>query len=87
MQVVNPGQARLDHPVWVAAIRSGCDVLVSGDRTHFGAGFGRGPLLHSIQLRPRALHDRVPFLELGLDVRIELGGGRAAQFHAQRREA
>jgi predicted nucleic acid-binding protein len=29
-----------DRPVLAAAIRSGCDHLVTGDRTHFGALFG-----------------------------------------------
>jgi predicted nucleic acid-binding protein len=30
-----------DRPVLAAAIRAGCDVLVTGDRTHFGPGYGR----------------------------------------------
>jgi uncharacterized protein len=30
-----------DRPVLTAAIRWRCDVLVTGDRTHFGAGYGR----------------------------------------------
>jgi uncharacterized protein len=30
-----------DRPVLIAAIRLRCDVLVTGDRTHFGAGCGR----------------------------------------------
>ena len=43
-----------DRPVLAAAIRLCCDVLVTGDRTHFGAGYGRafdGVTLHS----PRTL--------------------------------
>lgn len=43
-----------DRPVLAAAIRLGCDVLVTGDRTHFGRGFGKsfhGVTVHS----PRAL--------------------------------
>lgn len=43
-----------DRPVLAAAIRLGCDVLVTGDRTHFGAGFGKtfaGVTIHS----PRSL--------------------------------
>jgi hypothetical protein len=30
-----------DRPVLAAAIRLGCDALVTGDRTYFGAGYGR----------------------------------------------
>ncbi len=30
-----------DRPVLLAAISSRCDVLVTGDRTHFGPGYGR----------------------------------------------
>ena len=30
-----------DRPALAAAIRLHCDALVTGDRTHFGAGFGR----------------------------------------------
>ena len=30
-----------DRPVLAAAIRLGCDVLVTGDRRHFGVGYGR----------------------------------------------
>lgn len=43
-----------DRPVLAAAIRLRCDVLVTGDRTHFGAGYGQafdGVALHS----PRSL--------------------------------
>ena len=43
-----------DRPVLAAAIRLGCEVLVTGDRTHFGAGYGRefgGVVIHS----PRSL--------------------------------
>lgn len=43
-----------DRPVLAAAIRLRCDVLVTGDRTHFGAGYGRtfgGVTIHS----PRSL--------------------------------
>jgi predicted nucleic acid-binding protein len=39
-----------DRPVLAAAIRLGCDVLVTGDRTHFGALFGsrlQGVEIHS----------------------------------------
>lgn len=45
-----------DRPVLSAAIRLGCDVLVTGDRTHFGAGYGKeygGVTIHS----PRSLLD------------------------------
>lgn len=47
-----------DQPVLLAAIRLGCDVLVTGDRTHFGAGYGRafeGVTVHS----PRSLAERI----------------------------
>jgi predicted nucleic acid-binding protein len=43
-----------DRPVLAAAIRLKCDALVTGDRTHFGAGYGRsfgGVTIHS----PRSL--------------------------------
>jgi predicted nucleic acid-binding protein len=43
-----------DRPVLAAAIRQGCDALVTGDRTHFGALYGRtihGVAIHS----PRSL--------------------------------
>ena len=43
-----------DRPVLAAAIRLRCDALATGDRTHFGAGYGRvigGVAIHS----PRSL--------------------------------
>jgi uncharacterized protein len=43
-----------DRPVLAAAIRLRCDALVTGDRTHFGPGYGRafgGVTIHS----PRSL--------------------------------
>jgi predicted nucleic acid-binding protein len=30
-----------DAPILAAAVHAGCDVLVTGDRTHFGALYGR----------------------------------------------
>jgi predicted nucleic acid-binding protein len=47
-----------DRPVLAAAIRLGCDVLITGDRTHFGAGYGRrfGSVL---VLSPRGLAERL----------------------------
>jgi rRNA-processing protein FCF1 len=45
-----------DRPVLAAAIRLQCNVLVTGDRTHFGAGYGKafgGVTIHS----PRSLAD------------------------------
>ena len=42
----------------LAAIRLGCDALVTGDRTHFGSGYSRafeGVTIHS----PRSLAERV----------------------------
>jgi predicted nucleic acid-binding protein len=47
-----------DRPVLAAAIRLHCDALVTGDRTHFGAGYGRsfgGVTVHS----PRALAEQL----------------------------
>ena len=47
-----------DRPVLAAAIRLRCDVLVTGDRTHFGAAYGRsfsGVAVHS----PRSLAERL----------------------------
>jgi hypothetical protein len=47
-----------DRPVLAAAIRLRCDALVTGDRTHFGAGYGRdfgGVVIHS----PRSLAEQV----------------------------
>lgn len=46
--------AEKDRPVLAAAIRLRCDVLVTGDRTHFGVGYGKvfgGVTIHS----PRTL--------------------------------
>jgi uncharacterized protein len=47
-----------DRPVLAAALRLGCDVLVTGDRTHFGALYGRtvvGVKIHS----PRSLAEEL----------------------------
>jgi len=47
-----------DRPVLAAAARLRCDVLVTGDRTHFGSGYGRsfaGVTVHS----PRSLAELV----------------------------
>ncbi len=47
-----------DRPVLAAAIRLGCDALVTGDRTHFGAGYGQtfgGVTIHS----PRTRAERI----------------------------
>ena len=43
-----------DRPVLAAAVRLGCEALVTGDRTHFGALYGKavgGVTIHS----PRSL--------------------------------
>ena len=48
-----------DRPVLAAAIRLGCQVLVTGDRTHFGALYGKtlgGVKIHS----PRSLAEMLP---------------------------
>jgi predicted nucleic acid-binding protein len=47
-----------DRPVLAAAIRRRCDALVTGDRTHFGAGYGRafgGVMVHS----PRSMAEQL----------------------------
>jgi len=47
-----------DRPVLSAAVRLGCDVRLTGDRTHFGAGYGRkfgGVTIHS----PRMLAELI----------------------------
>jgi hypothetical protein len=44
--------------VLAAAIRLRCDALVTGDRTHFGAGYGRafgGVMVHS----PRSMAEQL----------------------------
>lgn len=49
-----------DRPVLAAAIRQGCDALVTGDRTHFGALYGRaihGVAVHSPRSLAEALLD------------------------------
>lgn len=47
-QTITASQAELvnwlpekDRPVLLAAIALGCDALVTGDKTHFGAGYGQ----------------------------------------------
>ena len=47
-----------DRPVLEAAIRLRCDALLTGDRTHFGAGYGRtyaGVTIHSPRTLAEAL--------------------------------
>jgi predicted nucleic acid-binding protein len=47
-----------DRPVLAAAMRLRCDALVTGDRTHFGPGYGRtfgGVTIHM----PRSLAEQV----------------------------
>ena len=47
-----------DRPVLAAAIHLHCDALVTGDRSHFGAGYGRkvgGVVIHS----PRSLAEHL----------------------------
>lgn len=47
-----------DRPVLAAAIRLGCEALITGDRRHFGSAFGRtvgGVAIHS----PRSLAEAV----------------------------
>lgn len=50
--------AEKDRPVLAAAIRLACDALVTGDRTHFGAFFGKtltGVKIYSPALLAEAL--------------------------------
>ena len=47
-----------DRPVLAAAIRAGCAILVTGDRTHFGPLYGRvvgGVTIHSPRSMAEAL--------------------------------
>lgn len=47
-----------DRPVLAAAIGLGCDALVTGDRTHFGPGYGR--VFAGVAIRsPRSLAERL----------------------------
>lgn len=51
-----------DQPVLAAAVRCGCDALVTGDRTHFGALYGKsvsGVTIHS----PRSLAQALSLVE------------------------
>jgi predicted nucleic acid-binding protein len=65
VQVTQPPQevnwlAEKDRPVVAAAMRLRCDALVTGDRTHFGAGYGRvfgGVMIHSPRSLAQALFD------------------------------
>lgn len=41
-----------DAPILAAAVRARCDVLVTGDRTHFGAVYGRR--LRGVEVLPPA---------------------------------
>jgi predicted nucleic acid-binding protein len=53
------GLPEKDRPVFAAAMRGGCDVLLTGDRTHFGRWFGKriaGVTIHS----PRSLAEALP---------------------------
>lgn len=48
-----------DRPVLSAAIRAGCQALVTGDRTHFGPGYGKsfaGVTIHSPRTLAESLH-------------------------------
>ena len=52
-----------DRPVLAAAIRQGCTALVTGDKTHFGALYGRtirGVMIHSPRSLAEALLARGP---------------------------
>ncbi|HVE48509.1 MAG TPA: DNA-binding protein [Casimicrobiaceae bacterium] len=47
-----------DRPVLAAAIRQGCTLLVTGDRTHFGAPYG-GTVHGVTVLSPRSLAEAI----------------------------
>jgi len=52
-----------DRPVLAAATHCGCDVLVTGDRTHFGVGYGKvfgGVTVHSPRSWAETLVSLVP---------------------------
>jgi predicted nucleic acid-binding protein len=52
------GIAEKDRPVVAAAAALGCDILVTGDRSHFGTLYGRslaGMTIHS----PRSLYEHL----------------------------
>jgi len=52
--------AEKDRPVLAAAVHLRCDALVTGDRTHFGAGYGKvfsGVTIHSPRSLAEALLD------------------------------
>jgi predicted nucleic acid-binding protein len=47
-----------DRPVLAAAIRLRCDALVTGDRTHFGALYGKA--IHGVTIHsPRSLAEKL----------------------------
>ena len=50
-----------DQPVLAAAVRLRCDILVTGDKTHFGAGYGEsfgGVTTHSARAVAARILDR-----------------------------
>jgi len=50
------GLPEKDRPVVAAAKALSCEILVTGDRTHFGRFYGR--LLHGVRIQsPRSLYD------------------------------
>ena len=52
------GLAEKDRPVVAAAAALSCEILVTGDRTHFGKFYGR--LLHGVRIHsPRSLYDQL----------------------------
>ncbi len=52
------GLPEKDRPVVAAAAALSCEILVTGDRTHFGKFYGR--LLHGVRIHsPRSLYELV----------------------------
>lgn len=52
------GLPEKDRPVVAAAAALSCDILVTGDRTHFGKFYGH--LVHGVRIHsPRSLYDQL----------------------------
>ncbi|HEY1436950.1 MAG TPA: PIN domain-containing protein [Casimicrobiaceae bacterium] len=70
VEAVQPGRADIeglaslpqkDRPVLAAAIRLGCEALITGDRTHFGFAYGKklgGVAIHSPRSIAEALLEK-----------------------------
>lgn len=75
-----------DRPVLAAAIRSGCTLLVTGDKTHFGAVYGA--TLHGVTIHsPRSLAQALGIVAPGQGVRERTARYRAKGLLRGRRRA